>query len=68
MASWAHKKVSIKANIRDRSLKFMQQRVDQLTADLESPEVPETDESPIVALILENQKAQNEFQCVHRTK
>jgi chromosome segregation ATPase len=56
------------AKERDRSLKYMQQRIDQITADLESPEVPESDESAILALILENQKAQNEFQCTHRTK
>jgi hypothetical protein len=56
------------AKERDHSLKYIQQRVNQITADLESPEVPETDESPIHALIQENQKAQNEFQRTHRAK
>jgi hypothetical protein len=46
----------------------MQQRIDQITTDLESPEVPDADESQLLALVRENQKIQNDFQCAHRTK
>jgi DNA repair exonuclease SbcCD ATPase subunit len=46
----------------------MQQRVDQITADLESPEVPESSEAPLLALLQQNQKLQSDFQCAHRAR
>jgi hypothetical protein len=56
------------AKERDTSLRFMQQRVDHITADFDSPVVPEWDESPLLALVQQNQRIQNEFQCAHRAK
>jgi hypothetical protein len=52
----------------DGSLKFMQQRIDQGAADLESPDVPEAADSALLALVRDSQRLLNDLQIVHCTK
>jgi hypothetical protein len=53
---------------RDGSLEFMQQRIDQVAAELESPDVPEAEDSTLLALVRDSQRLLKDLQIVHRTK
>jgi chromosome segregation ATPase len=54
------------AKERDLSLKSMQQRVDAITADLDTPPVMENDSLDLQQLLRDNQQLQNDYQSLHR--